>query len=417
MTVVLDDDPTGTQEVTGVPVLLRRDETAVLDLLSRHDAVYVLTNTRALSEEAAGQLVRQCRDDAEAAAAALGVRVLVVQRGDSTLRGHVFAEIDAVVRGDEVIVFVPAFPAGGRRTRSGVHEVMIDGSWINAADTEFARDPVFGYSERTMIDYVAARTTRPALSTTAAELGGVLGSVPAGTVVIPDVETDDDLVVIAAAIRDQTHQGLAVLVRTAAPLAGYLAGAKSGGHLDGIAPESRGAGPVLVVAGSHTLATTRQLEQLWLDHPARVELDTEALLGAGSAGSAEIRRTAEVLRTALAAYDVVTLSTSRVRRREHGSLDHGAAVMRGVTAVVGAVVDQPGVIVAKGGITSAEVARTSLDAERAYVHGQLETGVSWWTVHGSGRDVPYVVVPGNVGDRDTLSRLVRRCQPAAGEHK
>lgn len=138
----------------------------------------MLTNTRALSEEAAGQLVRQCRDDAEAAAAALGVRVLVVQRGDSTLRGHVFAEIDAVVRGDEVIVFVPAFPAGGRRTRSGVHEVMIDGSWINAADTEFARDPVFGYSERTMIDYVAARTTRPALSTTAAELGGVLGSVP-----------------------------------------------------------------------------------------------------------------------------------------------------------------------------------------------------------------------------------------------
>lgn len=417
MTVVLDDDPTGTQEVMGVPVLLRRDETALLDLLSRHDAVYVLTNTRALSEEAAGQLVRQCRDDAEAASAALGVRVLVVQRGDSTLRGHVFAEIDAVARGDEVIVFVPAFPAGGRRTRSGVHEVMIDGSWINAADTEFARDPVFGYSERTMIDYVAARTTRPALSTTAAELGGVLGMVPAGTVVMPDVETDDDLVVIAAAIRDQTHQGRPVLVRTAAPLAGYLAGAKSSGHLDGIAPESRGAGPVLVVAGSHTSATTRQLEQLWLDHPARVELDTEALLGASSAGSAEIRRTSEVLRTILAAHDVVTLSTSRVRRHEHGSLDHGAAVMRGLTAVVAAVVDQPGVIVAKGGITSAEVARTSLDAERAHVHGQLETGVSWWTVHGSGRDMPYVVVPGNVGDGDTLCRLVRRCQPAEGERK
>ena len=35
-------------------------------------------------------------------------------RGDSTLRGHVFPETDAIGAERSVMLFVPAFPAGGR---------------------------------------------------------------------------------------------------------------------------------------------------------------------------------------------------------------------------------------------------------------------------------------------------------------
>ena len=49
--IVLDDDPTGTQSVAGLPVLTRW-EAADLDWALAQDAaaVYVLTNTRSLSE-------------------------------------------------------------------------------------------------------------------------------------------------------------------------------------------------------------------------------------------------------------------------------------------------------------------------------------------------------------------------------
>ena len=51
--VVLDDDPTGTQSVAGLPVLTRW-EAEDLDwaLAQSAPAVYVLTNTRSLGEEA-----------------------------------------------------------------------------------------------------------------------------------------------------------------------------------------------------------------------------------------------------------------------------------------------------------------------------------------------------------------------------
>ena len=65
------------------------------------------------------------------------------------------------------------------------------------------------------------------------------------------------------------------------------------------------------------------------------------------------------------------------------------------------------VVVAKGGITSAEVARTGIGATSAVVLGQVLPGVSVWRlVARDGREVLYVVVPGNVGGPDTLVRVL-----------
>jgi len=88
-TVVLDDDPTGTQSATGVRVLLRWDRQALTCALTEADSVYVQTNSRAVDPRAAVAQVRQVRDDAVAAADRLGEPVRFVLRGDSTLRGHV----------------------------------------------------------------------------------------------------------------------------------------------------------------------------------------------------------------------------------------------------------------------------------------------------------------------------------------
>ena len=63
---------------------------------------------------------------------------------------------------------------------------------------------------------------------------------------------------------------------------------------------------------------------------------------------------------------------------------------------------------AKGGITSAEMARTALGATSATVRGQVLPGVSVWDIRtDDGRDVDYVIVPGNVGSADTITAAVR----------
>src|SRR4051812_17657673 len=95
--VIIDDDPTGTQAVSDVDVILRPDRAAFDDLFaSGRRAAFVLSNSRALSERAAAALVGEIARTATAAARAAGLRATVVLRGDSTLRGHVFAEVDAV---------------------------------------------------------------------------------------------------------------------------------------------------------------------------------------------------------------------------------------------------------------------------------------------------------------------------------
>lgn len=82
--------------------------------------------------------------------------------------------------------------------------------------------------------------------------------------------------------------------------------------------------------------------------------------------------------------------------------------MRGLVHAAREIVPRVDVVVAKGGITSAEIARSALGASSARVLGQILPGVSLWQLSAfDGRERLYVVVPGNVGASDTLLRVMR----------
>src|SRR5690242_13392236 len=101
---VLDDDPTGSQAVHGVSVVTELDPEAVgFALKEPGTTCFVLTNTRSLPEaEAAALNARAARE-----LGGLGVPVEIVSRSDSTLRGHVLAEVVALGDFDGVL-FAPA---------------------------------------------------------------------------------------------------------------------------------------------------------------------------------------------------------------------------------------------------------------------------------------------------------------------
>jgi len=73
---------------------------------------------------------------------------------------------------------------------------------------------------------------------------------------------------------------------------------------------------------------------------------------------------------------------------------------------------QPGYMVAKGGVTSIEVARNALDVRKALAIGQIIDGVPVWRLGEEARwpDIPYVVFPGNVGGDEALLRAVKVLQ-------
>ena len=406
-TIVLDDDPTGTQSATGVTVLFGTDADLLTQALQKADSVYVQTNSRALSEEDAVALVGKIKADGETAAQRLNDNVRFVLRGDSTLRGHVFAESAVFSDDDAIMIFVPAFPDGGRTTRGGVHYVRVGDVELPAHESEYAKDPVFSFSTGVLADYVTEKSGRlgipVALETVrAGQLAKVLADAPAGAVVLPDVVNAADISAIADAVDDVTAEGRRVVVRCAAPLAAELAGVPSSGLLT--TPLVERSERVLLVCGSHTQGASAQLAPIaeaW-GAPAVVNtataLDAPATAGVAAAAAASL---------AFAGKPVVLLATERDRAAEHNTLVHGERVMAALTTAVRSLLPEVGVVVAKGGITSAEVANTGIGATSAFVLGQVLPGVSVWRLSAhDGRELLFVVVPGNVGGPDTLARVL-----------
>ena len=103
--------------------------------------------------------------------------------------------------------------------------------------------------------------------------------------------------------------------------------------------------------------------------------------------------------------------TSRTLR--DGGLETAREVSRAVTEVVRIALDaEPAWVIAKGGITSHDVAVHGLGIRRAVVLGQLLHGMVsvFRPTEADPRAVgiPYVVFAGNVGDERTLAEIVDR---------
>ena len=409
-TVVLDDDPTGTQFATGVRVLLEWDSQTIADSLTDADAVYIQTNSRSISEEKAVDLSQQIKLETELAGKILGQPINFILRGDSTLRGHVFTETDVFVAPNSKLLFVPAYPDIGRTTLGAIHRVKIEGVDTPAHETEFASDPVFPFSTSLLTDYVSEKSSRKSISIPLSQVRGgiqnladIFLAIPDGVVILPDVETNEDLRVIAAAANLLREDGTSVVVRCAAPLAAMMVGVDSKKLLTG--PIITEPFSVLLAAGSHTAGATSQLSKVSEDYGAPIVINTsDAMQNARECGNKAVQSV--VLQLEESHFGFIT--TERTRLAEHNTLEHGEKVMEALISAVTQIEPLVEAVIAKGGITSAEVARQGIGAKSAWVLGQILPGISLWKIEDrTGRSLYYVVVPGNVGDSETLVSVLK----------
>jgi uncharacterized protein YgbK (DUF1537 family) len=179
--------------------------------------------------------------------------------------------------------------------------------------------------------------------------------------------------------------------------------------LTGSAPRAasppRGDRGVLVLCGSFVPASTAQLERLARDWPEASVTAHVAVL-AGGAAEREIERLAQGAGARIEAGGLAVVATER--ERDPGLV--AAASQRRVATALAQVARRvaAGVVIAKGGITSAVTARDGLGARAARVAGPIATGVALWRLS-TGTD--YVVVPGNVGGPALLADVVAAIAP------
>ena len=442
--IVLDDDPTGSQTVHSCLLLTRWDvENLKAALTDASPLFFVLTNTRAMAAEQAAAVTRQvCRNLkqalAELAAEGNEVHPLFVSRSDSTLRGHYPVETDVMaeelgksVGGFDAHFLTPAFFEGGRITRDSVHYLMVDGQPVPTAETEFARDSVFGYSTSYLPDYVAEKTKgripaerveRFLLEDVRVGVLDRLMALRGNACCVVDAETQDDMNRFATDVLAAVAQGRRFLFRSGASLITALAQLPPQPvTAEAMASYVRGGKPGAVIVGSHVKKTTQQLEQL-LKMPGIVPLEIEV----DRIATERATLLQEVLFQATAAHAAgrtPVIFTSRVERTfddQTTRLAFGETVSDLLMDVVRKLPPTLGFLISKGGITSNDVLSKGLALRTSRVVGQILPGCSVVccpSTHPRYPDMPVVIFPGNVGDERALAEAFRRLaglhQPAA----
>jgi uncharacterized protein YgbK (DUF1537 family) len=434
---VLDDDPTGSQTVHDINVVtVYADAEYAAGLTTAGSTCFILTNTRSLPEPAAVELNTGVARRLFQLGEQLGAPIDVVSRSDSTLRGHVTAEvraIDAARRavtgsGYDGILMIPAYFEAGRFTAGDIHWATVAGEPVPAGTSEFARDATFGYASSDLRDFIAEKsqgaiTADQVHSITLHDIrcGGpprvaeILAGVTGGAFVVVNATDYADLEIVVLGLLAAQEQGRNFLYRTGPSFVRALAGLEPQEPLTAqqIWPDGQPRGHGLVVVGSHVGLTSRQVAAA----QQRGGM-THAELHVPSLTDPDRRDThlAEVSRhvvQALATSDVL-LATSR-RLIRGGDANHSLAISRNVsTAVIevvkAALAARPTWMIAKGGITSHDVAVHGLSIRRAQVLGQLLPGMIsvFRPIQAAPEAVgmPYVVFAGNVGDDHTLANLI-----------
>jgi uncharacterized protein YgbK (DUF1537 family) len=107
---------------------------------------------------------------------------------------------------------------------------------------------------------------------------------------------------------------------------------------------------------------------------------------------------------------------STERARHDVDLEGGRAISSALVAIVRGIETRPAWVIAKGGITSSDVASRGLDMREARVAGQVQAGVPVWIGAESSRwpGMPLVVFPGNVGGASALADAVSVLMGARG---
>lgn len=434
--VVLDDDPTGVQTVHGVSVYTSWTEEMIASGFAEKSSLfYILTNSRSFTREKTAAVHREIARTIASAAKRTGQEYLLISRGDSTLRGHYPLETETLRHTLEAEsgvnidgeILIPFFQEGGRFTVNDTHYVCEENVLIPAGATEFAKDKTFGYTQSHLGEWIEEKTAKryraqevifislqDLREESLAKIENQLRSVNNFGKIVVNALDYSDLKVFMLALAGALNSGKKYIFRTAASFVKVIGGIADRGLLakeDLVDPDNPNGGLVLI--GSHVRKTTEQLEELqkckglrFIEFNQHLVLEPEKL-------AREVDRVVGVCEEAIGLGRTAVVFTRRERLDlncgdQEAELRIAVDIADAVTAIVTKLKVRPRYIIAKGGITSSDIGSRGLHVQRAVVAGQIKPGIPVWRTGSESKfpGLPFVIFPGNVGNRETLKEIV-----------
>jgi uncharacterized protein YgbK (DUF1537 family) len=433
--IVLDDDPTGVQTVHDVNVYTDWSYENILSGFEEEKRMfYVLTNSRSFTQQETISAHQQIASNITKVSQKLGREYILISRSDSTLRGHWPLETEVLKQTIENEsshhidgeIIAPFFKQGGRYTIDNIHYVAYGDELVPAGETEFAKDKTFGYVSSHLGEWIEEKSAGRYKKEDLCYIGldelrtcdiksieQHLLAINRFNKIIVNALDICDIEIFCAALLAAINKGKHFILRTAASLPKVLAGISdkpllTREELLGSCPPNNGG---LIIIGSHVKKTTEQLEELkkydfidFIEFNQHLILEPEQL-------NKEIERVATKCNALLSAGRTAAVYTRRqifepATADKEEQLKISIKISEALVKIVENIQTTPAFIIAKGGITSSDIGVKALKVKRALVLGQILDGVPVWRTGTESRfpGIPYVIFPGNVGDRLALAQ-------------
>ncbi|MBR3251371.1 MAG: hypothetical protein IKF80_06655 [Erysipelotrichaceae bacterium] len=434
--VVLDDDPTGVQCVHDINVYTDWTYGSMKEAFN-DKLFFILTNSRALLKKQSQKIHEEITEVISRVSKETGKKYFYISRGDSTLRGHYPMETDILSNGlkqdygkVDGEILLPFFKEGGRFTIDDIHYVKYGDELIPCGETEFAKDKTFGYSSSDLKEYIEEKSDgsikkEDVWSISLADLRNfdiekitdILLDAKDQRRIIVNAIDEKDIKVFCIALYKAIAQNKVFNFRSAAALVKCIGGISDKPLLnkEEMISEDTGHGGLILV-GSHTEKTTRQLNRLLTDLDiSALKLRCSSLLESEEAFNEEINRCIAIIEEFLLQGKSLAVYTDRVLISKEDddpeeALRRSVKISEGVYHLVKDLNVKPEFVLAKGGITSADVGVKGLGIRKALVLGQIQPGVPVWKALDESKfpNIPYIIFPGNVGDDETLKKAVEK---------
>lgn len=430
--IVIDDDPTGSQTVYDIPLLTDwKVDTLKAEFLNRTPCFYILTNSRSLTKEEDYRVYLEIGKNIRKASTQTSRGFLIISRSDSTLRGYFSNEIDALLDSgtieNPITFFSPVMFEGGRVTFNDTHYIVEDEILIPVNETPFAQDASFGYKHANLREWLIEKTEgrlkakeihamslKEVRESDIPHLAKKIKSLNPGHVMFPNAMEYSDLDKISNALLQALKTGKEVIIRSSSSLVPSLIGQSPKGLLTKTDMEVvYGDAGGLIVVGSYVPKSSHQLEYLKskCDPNAVMELPVSSLLS--DQKDKVIALVSAIVNKKLLEYPEVILYTSRqliTGDNAHENLQIGNTISAALVTIVNKLKTRPKYLLAKGGITSNDLATKALGMKRSTVLGQVVKGVPVWKM---GKEtkfprLPYIVFPGNVGDEKSMYDITQK---------
>lgn len=344
----------------------------------------------------------------------------IYKKVDSTMRGHVGAEIESMLMSTRrhLALLAPAFPANGRVVVDGC--LLVHG--VPVRQTAFAKDPRNPIVQDDVAGIVQRTTNVPVIVMAQSVIRNGIGSIQSFlddvrepyTVVVADAETDDDLAVIAAAIADDLNVlpcGSAGLARRLAP---FWCRREIVTEIEDPQRQLPVCERVIVAVGSANPVAKEQLAVLLSTLETDAVVMSPIQLSDAQTQFLEMERATQEIMSIDDRIVAISLSTDRANRSDNlpGTFEGDLAIV--VQRYLKVLDIMPIGLIATGGDTAFALCQ-ALSAKAFWPQGEIATGMPWSWLETDLGTFPIVSKAGGFGSVEALYTAVAALTGAQGQ--